>query len=118
MNTWKLWSNRIFLKACIESNQPPWSSKYNMVTATNKEWSNEFIILMRNRCTVGVCRYGPVLEDPLAFIGRLKAKVAEYERTGNLDMLPDIANYAMFEFIAPQHPRAFWPEVWERDENL
>ena len=117
-SVWDVWSNRIFLRACVEANQPPWSTKLTMKTAIASEWSDEFITLMRNRCTVGICRYGPILEDPLSFIGRLKTKLIEYERTGNMDLLPDMANYAMFEYVVPQNPKAFWPDQWEREENL
>lgn len=37
-------------------------------------------------------------------IKRLEEKLASYRLTGNTELLIDIANYAMIEFMAPSHP--------------
>lgn len=57
--------------------------------------------------------FGPVKENyktvgGLRAIPSLKAKLEEYERTGNTENLADVANFAMIEFMYPQHPNGHY----------
>lgn len=84
-------------------------------TATDKpmselmhsEWSPEFERLMRNRLIMGAMRYGHFgsqgkgLYDCIAEIIR-RAKL--YDATGNDELLVDIANLAMVEYVEGCHP--------------
>jgi hypothetical protein len=39
-------------------------------------------------------------------IESLEKRLDAYKRTGNTEFLADIANFAMIEFMYPQHPKA------------
>lgn len=68
--------------------------------------------MMINRCIVGFHRYGPFYmigrysNSDKPPISRLKDCLKRYERTGNRELLVDVANYAMGEFTNPHHARA------------
>ena len=87
------------------------------------EWSNrvspnqfcrEFIQRMLNRVIVGYYRHGDMgtantrgKDVP----GMLEARWKKYKGTGNTELLIDVANLAMSEFMNPSHPKAhFHPE--------
>lgn len=78
------------------------------------EWSREFEQLMRNRLIMGGLRYGlveTIQERGFNLIGSLEARLKEYKRTGNMELLADIANLAQLEFISPQHRKAHFQAV-------
>ena len=67
---------------------------------------------MANRLIVGTYRYdGGRPTRRARYLRRLKAEVAEYDRTGNQEHLVNAANYAFLEMEAPEHPRAYFSEV-------
>jgi len=71
------------------------------------QWSSEFEILMRNRLAMGFFRYGPLNNQPAGKydnIGSIRKRLALYEETGNDEILVDIANVAMVEFLNGNHP--------------
>lgn len=75
------------------------------------EWCPEFEQLMRNRLLMGAFRYGTFAEKDLrdyAYFSYLKHKADLYQRTGNLEMLVDVANLALLEYRRPSHPQAHW----------
>lgn len=71
-----------------------------------------FLQMMVYRCIVGYYRYGsfrrigrtPASNRPP--LDRLKECLKKYDKAGNRELLVDIANYAMSEFVAPHHPKA------------
>jgi hypothetical protein len=73
------------------------------------EWSPRFETLMRNRLLMGSFRYGR-MSDP-AKAGKFDnvkdaiRRLQEYQRTGNDEMLVDVANLCLIEFQAGVHPR-------------
>ena len=71
------------------------------------EWSDEFITLMRNRLLMGRMRYGKIKNSggrgEKSSIDFLKERLKRYERTGNMELLPDIANFALVEFVGGDH---------------
>lgn len=73
----------------------------------NTQWSPHFETLMRNRLWMGLLRYGrlgaankPSYDMVQSIIRRAK----EYVLTGNDELLVDIANLAMVEFVEGRHP--------------
>jgi len=71
------------------------------------EWDNGFEQLQRNRLVMGAFRYGrlsipgkPVYDRISAAIHRLE----EYKMTGNDELLVDVANFMMLEFVEGKHP--------------
>ncbi len=76
-------------------------------------YSKDFLQRMLNRRMFGHFRHeigtgiGSVgSKRTLDAIKLLKVKLGKYEKTGNLEMLVDVANYAMMEFQHPKHPKA------------
>lgn len=82
-----------------------------------RQFSEPFIAAMRNRMVVGFYRHGPIAEQGRRrAIRYLEAKLAKYRETGNGELLVDIANCAMIEFMFPEHPAYhFRAEDQERD---
>lgn len=73
------------------------------------EFSESFTTLMKNRMIVSYYKYGgvkqtyPELADAIAC---LEQRLDLYKKTGNLEHLVDVANFAMIEFMQPRHPGA------------
>lgn len=70
------------------------------------EWSPDFEQLMRNRLLMGSFRYGLFEEKVMGdlqwdLIGSIVSRIERYKQTGNLELLADIANLAMLEFVIP-----------------
>lgn len=77
------------------------------------EYSEWFDEIRKNMMVVSYYKYGPLAENYkqekcLDAIGNLKKRLEKYEETGNTEFLADIANFAMIEFMYPQHPKAFY----------
>ena len=74
----------------------------------SKEYSDRFDDLRKNRMKVSYHKYGPVAENYgkgfVDAIGSLENCLKKYKETGNTEYLCDLANYAMIEFMHPQHP--------------
>jgi len=72
------------------------------------EWSPEFERLMRNRLVQGAFRYGqlqdprrPVYDCVTSAIAHLK----NFQESGNLEHLVDVANLCLVEFVTGKHPK-------------
>ena len=74
------------------------------------EYSNEFDELRKNRMIFSYYKYGPVkinYENKLInAIESLEKILQMFKASGNTELLCDIANFAMIEFMHPQHPKA------------
>jgi hypothetical protein len=84
----------------------------------NTEWSNEFERYMRNRLIVGAYRYGRLGakgKPKYDCVGAIKARVQKYSETGNLDLLVDVANLALIEFVEGKHPSKHMEAESHRD---
>ena len=81
------------------------------------EWSPEFEQLMRNRLIMGSMRHSMKLHDDRPsgatefHIKYIKAKLVLYEKTGNREMLVDIANLSLVEFLHSDHPMSHFKAV-------
>lgn len=89
-----------------KSGRYPWG--YETILKT--EYNEKFDELRKNRVVTSFHKYGPIAinyEKGLTDgIGCLKLCLDKYEKTGNTEYLVDAANYAMFEYMYPQHKNA------------
>lgn len=76
----------------------------------SKEYSNRFDELRRNRVETSFYKYGPARKNfstgNVQAIPTMERCIKKYQETGNTEFLLDAANYLMFEFMYPQHPKA------------
>lgn len=78
------------------------------------EWSAKFESLMRNRLLVGRFRYGRMGDPAKGQFDRLKSieeRLARYRDTGNDELLVDIANLSLVEFVCGRHPKKHFEAV-------
>lgn len=69
------------------------------------EFSANFLQAMLDRMLMSYFKYGKVSEGfprKVDALATLRSKLEEYERTKNTEMLVDVANYAMIEFMHPK----------------
>lgn len=76
----------------------------------SEEYSERFDELRKNRVKTSYHKYGTAKinfgERLVEAIPTLQLCIDKYNRTGNTEYLLDAANYAMFEFMYPQHKDA------------
>lgn len=77
------------------------------------EYTHEFDNLRKKMMVMSFYKYGPMKENykrekTLDAIGSLEKRLEKYKETGNTEFLADIANYAMIEFMYPQHQKAHY----------
>lgn len=74
-----------------------------------KEYSERFDELRKNRIKVSFHKYGSAADNYgkgyVNAIGSLEKCLDKYKETGNTEYLCDLANYAMFEYMYPQHEK-------------
>ena len=71
------------------------------------QWCPRFEYLMRNRLCMGYFRYAPLSKQKkgqMDNIGSIEKRVKKYKETGNDELLVDIANICMVEFLLGAHP--------------
>ena len=75
-----------------------------------KEYSDKFDKLRKNRIGTSYFKYGSAKQNfgrgYVDAIGSLEKCLQKYKDTGNTEYLCDLANYAMFEYMYPQHEKA------------
>lgn len=72
---------------------------------------NDFVQLMKNRLVMGAFRYGLLVskhKQNYDYFAYLKYKLKLYRETGNLEMLVDVGNMALLEYLHPS-PRCLRP---------
>ena len=79
------------------------------------EYSRQFDALRKNRMLVSYYKYGPIETNYrnglIEGIPSLEKRIEMYKETGNTEFLIDVANFAMIEFMHPQHPDAHFDPV-------
>lgn len=79
------------------------------------EYSNRFDVLRKNRMETSYHKYGPLKENYgnrlVSAIDNLKKRLELYDQTGNTEYLCDIANFAMIEYMYPQHEKAHFDSL-------
>ena len=88
--------------------------KVKLFDLKRTEWNYGFEQLQRNRLVMGAFRYGrlsipgkPVYDRISAAVHRLE----EYKMTGNDELLVDVANFMMLEFVEGKHPLKHFASV-------
>jgi len=84
-------------------------SSYEEILKT--EYSEEFDTLRKNRMVISYHKYGAMranykTEKAIDAIKSMEMRIQKYKDTGNTEFLVDAANFAMIEYIYPQHPKA------------
>lgn len=95
--------------------------KFTFDDLAASEWSAEFERLMRNRLIMGALRYGPINapgKTPYARVPSMYRRLAAYGRTGNLEMLVDVANLCLLEFVEGRHPLRHFRAVDDSGERV
>lgn len=81
------------------------------------EYSTYFDKLRQNRMEVSYFKYGPITENAgnklVKIIESLELRLEKYKQTGNTEFLADIANFAMIEYVYPQHSKAHFDDLSE-----
>ena len=81
------------------------------------EYSVKFDQLRKNRMIVSYHKYGPLRENYgnrlVSAIDNLEKRLQLYKETGNTEYLADVSNFAMIEFMHPQHPQAHYNDLSE-----
>lgn len=104
MSVHDLIRDRLLQKAGLKERVKP---KFTLAELEASEWSTQFERLMRNRLLMGALRYGRINapgKTPYLRIPSIQRRVDAYERTGNLELLVDVANLCLLEFVEGQHP--------------
>ena len=76
------------------------------------EWSQRFEELRKKAMIMSYFKYGRIKQNHskdnnhMDAVANLKKRLELYEKTGNTEYLVDVANFAMIEFMSPQHPEA------------
>ena len=75
------------------------------------EWSYKFEELQKKAMVMSYYKYGKINQNHkqdnlMDAVSNLKKRLERYEETGNTEFLVDVANFAMIEFMCPQHPKA------------
>lgn len=78
------------------------------------EWSPQFIEYMHNRLIMGAFRYGKIHATQKPNYKRLQSirrRLDLYDKTGNDELLVDIANFCMIEFMIGKHPNKHFVSI-------
>jgi len=107
MNSIQFFANNLWRWKCGLPEIPYKEEVPNLERLKKTQWSEEFEQLMRNRLVMGAFRYGvfgkkgkPKYDSISSIIKIAK----QYRKTGNTELLVDIANLALVEFIEGNHP--------------
>lgn len=83
------------------------------------EYSNEFDDLRKNRMATSYFKYGAIKDNYgqrlVNAIDNLEIRLERYRETGNTEYLVDVANFAMIEFMYPQHGKAHFKATDGKD---
>lgn len=77
------------------------------------EYCGRFDDIRKKMMIMSFYKYGLLKEnyerqETINAIGSLEKRLAKYKETGNTEFLADIANFAMIEFMFPQHKDAHY----------
>lgn len=77
------------------------------------EYSTQFDGIRKNMMVVSYYKYGDMATNykkgkTIDCISSLEKRLQKYKETGNTEFLADIANFAMIEFMYPQHEKAHY----------
>lgn len=85
------------------------------------EYCEEFDKLRKNRMATSYFKYGAIKDNYgerlIDAIDNLEIRLEKYKKTGNMEYLVDIANFAMIEYMYPQHEKAYF-NATDSEDNL
>lgn len=83
------------------------------------EFSEDFVQKMKNRMITSYYKYGKLADNyggcNVDAIKSLKKRLDKYKEDGNTEWLVDVANFAMIEFMYPQHEQAHFKGTDSRE---
>ncbi len=103
-------TNTEFLRARLLSGvhtDKPGTKQESLDYLQSSEWSKDFERLMRNRLLMGRFRYAGMTEPSRPQYKRIESAIKrlhEYQEIGNLELLVDVANLCLLEFVHGEHP--------------
>ena len=86
---------------------PPVTRRVSLKELQASEWSADFERLQRNRLIMGALRYGKLGapgKPKYDRVASIQKRMDQYTKTGNLELLVDVANLCVCEFIEGRHP--------------
>lgn len=92
--------------------------EFNLEKIKESEWDSNFAMLQMNRLVMGYLRYGSVWKQKIGkynYLKSVKNKIEQYEKTGNTELLVDIANYMMIMFTLDGHPNKHFNATDDKD---
>ena len=106
-----LWRWKCGLKE-IDINSP----KYDIQELRKTQVSQRFIEFMTNRMVLGTFRYGKWQDNKknnikYDRINSIRHRLDLFDKTGNTELLVDIANLAMIEFEISDHPNKHFSPI-------
>ena len=107
MNTFDIIRSRLLMRAGLAEPPPAPCPGRTIADLERSEWSPRFERLMRNRLVIGAMRYGLLHAPGKKRWDRgagIRKRLKQYEETGNLEYLVDVANLALLEFEESDHP--------------
>lgn len=97
---------RARLTAGIHADHPG-TKRESLESLRQSEWSPEFERLMRNRLIMGRFRYASLADPNRPQYKRIDSaikRLREYQDIGNLELLVDVSNLCLLEFVHGNHP--------------
>lgn len=87
------------------------------------EWSYHFEELQKKAMVMSYYKYGKVNQNHksdnlMDAVANLEKRLQMYKETGNTEFLVDVANFAMIEFMCPQHTNAHFRGTDSEDVDL
>jgi hypothetical protein len=83
------------------------------------EYCEEFDKLRKNRMATSYFKYGEIKDNYgdklINAIENLEIRLEKYKKTGNTEYLLDVANFAMIEYMYPQHEGAYFSATDNED---
>ena len=117
MNELRFFFDNLWLWKCnLPENQP--FKIDNPDTLYESEWSPRFEKYMRNRLVMGALRYGKINAPNKPKYCRVESMVKrlnQYQKTGNLEILVDVANLCLLEFEEGNHPNKHFNALCENE---
>jgi hypothetical protein len=85
-------------------------TEYEKILST--EYSETFDKIRKDAMVMSHYKYGFIKENAqkkaVHYIETLEKRLQKYKDTGNAEFLADVANFAMIEFMYPQHPNGHY----------
>jgi hypothetical protein len=89
-----------FFNSLWRGNHIPMKKPPSLEVLKATEWSPSFEQLMRNRLIMGSFRYGRVHDANICDnVEAMRKRISRYVQTGKIELLADIANFALMEFV-------------------